>query len=90
MTALERDETGTCTRYGSTFSSIPAASRSATIFLRASKRSSPAYGPAVSESVPSFSMIETTGRPWRCPISKSFLSWPGVILSAPEPKSCFT
>ena len=73
--------------YGSTRSTSPFASRSATMRSRAAKRSTPAYCPASSVSVPSRAMTLITGRSWRRPMSKSTGSWPGVILSAPEPAS---
>ncbi len=39
---------------------------------------------------PSSPMTDSSASPWRRPISKSLGSWPGVILSAPVPKSVFT
>ena len=36
---------------------------------------------------PSGPMTVSVSRPWSRPISKSIGSWPGVILSAPEPNS---
>ena len=49
--------------YGSIFSMRPAASRSATMRLRASNRSMPSYCPAAAFSVPSLFMMLMISRP---------------------------
>ena len=66
----------------------PAASMSATIFLRASKRSRPRYfSGALSFSRANLSKMLMASSLWRRPTSKSLKSCAGVILTAPEPFS---
>ena len=74
-------------RYSSTFSSKPRDFNSATTSSRTWNRSLPAYLPAASVMLPSSPITVIISRPWRWPISKSTMSWPGVTFSAPVPKS---
>src|SRR5438094_330127 len=86
-TVPQRSCTPTECVIGSSFSRRPFPRSSSTIWRRAVSRSGPASGPAAGVIIPRLSMTESTCSPWRCPISKSVASWPGVILSAPVPNS---
>ena len=46
--------------------------------------------PASAVMRPSSPITVSSSSPWLRPISKSLGSWPGVIFSAPVPKSGFT
>jgi hypothetical protein len=91
ITTPVRSPRGTISLCGLTRSSRPCASRSATMALRASKRSMPRYfsGPC---SLMRASSVRTLigARPWRWPTCQSLKSWAGVILTQPVPNSLST
>jgi hypothetical protein len=69
----------------------PSARSAATTFSRASSAVSPSKSaPAAALIRPSSPITEISSRPCSRPMSKSLGSWPGVIFSAPVPKSIFT
>ncbi len=81
----ERWQRPIASRCGFVPRSSPAAATSSFTFLRASKRSSPATGPAAAVILPARSITVSCSRPWRFPVSKSLKSCAGVTFTAPVP-----
>ncbi len=93
MRPRERLQCPTEWRYGVSPRSAPVSRSSVTARSCASPPCTadrPSQSGRRSSSLPSKPMAVSVGRSWRRPISKSTGSWPGVILSAPVPKSGFT
>ena len=84
----ERCEYGTVWVYGSVRAIRPCSRSSAITASWASSIVIPTNRSGASSVIrPSSPMTLITGRPWRCAISKSLGSEPGVIFSAPVPNS---
>ena len=84
----ERCECGTSCTNGWVPDTSPSARSAATTALRASSTCSPSKSPPAAAVMRASSPITlTSSSPCARPISKSFGSWPGVILSAPVPNS---
>ena len=87
----ERCEYGTSWRYCSVPAIRPSARRASTTAVRASSAVIPSKAsPAAALISPSSPITEISSSPCARPISKSFGSCAGVILSAPVPNSGFT
>jgi hypothetical protein len=86
ITVPQREQCPTECSWGSTRTSSPAASSASLTEVRAARRSWPTNrSPTTSVSTPRSSMMSMMSRSWRSAMARSFGSWAGVILTAPDP-----